>query len=136
MALRFLDTNVLLYTISAKPAEATKRQKAIAIIEPMDWAISAQVLQEFYANATKVSAGGVSPEAASVLLELFVQRVATATDTALVLQAAKLAQRHKISYWDAAIIAAAQRAGAGELLSEDLNAGQVFEGVTVVNPFA
>jgi predicted nucleic acid-binding protein len=44
--------------------------------------------------------------------------------------------RHQISYWDAAIIAAAKQTGCQTLYSEDLNAGQAYDGVTVVNPFA
>jgi predicted nucleic acid-binding protein len=57
------------------------------------------------------------------------------TDAALVLQAAETAERHRISYWDAAIIIAAERLGATTLYSEDLNDGQRYGSVTVVNPF-
>jgi predicted nucleic acid-binding protein len=136
MTLRFLDTNILLYTISVDPAEAAKRQTAIRWITPMDWVISAQVLQEFYANAVRKRTGGISVEAADVLLKQFIPRVKVAIDASLVAQAAQISQRHQLSYWDGAIVAAAMRSGAKELLTEDLNAGQVIEGVRVVNPFA
>jgi len=43
---------------------------------------------------------------------------------------------HRLSFWDALIVATATRCGATTLLTEDLNAGQVLEGVRIVNPFA
>ena len=46
------------------------------------------------------------------------------------------ARRWQVSYWDAAIIEAARMLDCDELMTEDLNAGQAFDGVTVVNPFA
>lgn len=134
--MRFLDTNILLYTISANPAESAKRQIAIDLVTPMDWVISAQVLQEFYANATRKRAGGISVQAANTLLSQFLPRAKVVVDATLVAQAAQLSQRHQISYWDAAIVAAAVRSGAQELITEDLNAGQVIDGVRLVNPFA
>jgi predicted nucleic acid-binding protein len=133
--MRFLDTNILLYTISANPAESAKRQIAIDIVASMDWVISAQVLQEFYANATRKRAGGISIEAANTLLRQFIPRAKVATDATLVAQAAQISQRYQLSYWDAAIVSAVIRSGAEELITEDLNAGQVIEGITVVNPF-
>lgn len=57
-------------------------------------------------------------------------------DASLVQQAIALHERHQLSYWDGAILAAAVRSGAKELLTEDLNAGQEIEGMRVVNPFA
>ncbi len=54
-ALRFLDTNVLLYSISAERAEAAKRDRAIALLECDDVALSVQVLQEFYVQATRTT---------------------------------------------------------------------------------
>ncbi len=53
----------------------------------------------------------------------------------LVMEAVDLRYRCQISYWDAAIIAAAKQMGCQTLFSEDLNPGQVYDGVTVVNPF-
>lgn len=135
MTQRFLDTNILLYTISANPAESAKRRIAIDIVVAMDWAVSAQVLQEFYANATGKRAGSISIDAANILLRQFIPRATVAVDAALVLKAAQISQQHQISYWDAAIVAAALRSGAEHLVTEDLNAGQVIEGITVINPF-
>jgi hypothetical protein len=51
--LRFLDTNILLYSISRDPIETTKRDRAVALIDEGDNALSVQVLQEFYVQATR-----------------------------------------------------------------------------------
>src|ERR1700746_3512064 len=50
---RFIDTNILLYSISRDPAEARKRDIAIALLDAEDIALSVQVLQEFYVQATR-----------------------------------------------------------------------------------
>lgn len=134
--LSFLDTNILLYLISSDPAEADKRQKALEIVVPMDWVISAQVLQEFYVNATRSRTGGISIEAANRLLRQFMPCATVAVDATLVGHAAQISQLHQLSYWDAAIVAAAVRSGATTLMTEDLNAGQVIEGIAIINPFA
>ena len=54
----------------------------------------------------------------------------------LVLEAVEIRARFGISYWDAAILAAAKQMGCHTVCSEDFNAGQDYDGVTVVNPFA
>jgi predicted nucleic acid-binding protein len=51
----FLDTNVLLYAISPNPEEAAKRAQADALLRREDGALSVQVLQEFYVQATRAS---------------------------------------------------------------------------------
>jgi len=48
IVVRFLDTNVLLYSISRAPEEAAKAERARALLEDDDWTLSVQVLQEFY----------------------------------------------------------------------------------------
>jgi predicted nucleic acid-binding protein len=53
----------------------------------------------------------------------------------LVLEAIDAKQRFGISYWDAAIVTAAKQMGCLTLYTEDLNPGQMYDGVTVVNPF-
>jgi predicted nucleic acid-binding protein len=69
----------------------------------------------------------------------FLQKLSTSQiaglDFALFEEAVKIYGRFQISYWDAAIIAAAKRLGATTLYSEDLTDGQNFDGVKVVNPF-
>jgi predicted nucleic acid-binding protein len=60
-ALRFLDTNVLLYSISRNPAEHSKRRIAEALLDFDDNALSVQVLQEFYVQATRSTRADALP---------------------------------------------------------------------------
>jgi predicted nucleic acid-binding protein len=55
-------------------------------------------------------------------------------DRVLLLEGIRLQEKWSISFWDALIIAAATRAKARELWSEDLNPGQFYEGVAAINP--
>ena len=73
-------------------------------------------------------------DAEATILQLLLRPVAE-SNAALVLEALRLKARYQLPYWDAAIVAAAMQLGATALYSEDLQAGQVFEGVQVVNPF-
>lgn len=131
----FLDTNVLVYAAANDPETADKRYRALALIESRDFALSAQVLQEFYVTVTRKLEVGLSAAQALEWIEQFEAFPCMPVDAGLVKVAAELAERFRISYWDAAIIAAAERAGAATLYSEDLNDGQRYGGVTVVNPF-
>jgi predicted nucleic acid-binding protein len=132
----FVDTNVLLYAGSNAADDQVKRQIARRLLAEPDIGFSAQVLQEFYAVAvTKLRLKMTHGEALAVLQSLAAFPVSPVTRN-LVLEAIDAKQRFGISYWDAAIIAAAKQMGCGTVYSEDLNAGQDYDGVTVINPFA
>jgi len=133
---RFVDTNVLLYAVSTAPAEADKTARARQLLEAEDLALSVQVLQEFYVQATRASrTGRLSHQQAAMLVEAF-QRYPVLDVTAELMRAAfDTADRFGISYWDAAIIEAARQLGCKTLLSEDLADGESYGGVTVENPF-
>lgn len=131
----FLDTNVLIYAVSSSPDEAGKKERALELIQDMDFGLSAQVLQEFYVNVTKKIAHPLSPEVAVDLLQQFRQFPLVQTDYPLVVAGVEVALRYGISYWDGAIVAAAETLGARTLFSEDLSHGQRYGGVRVVNPF-
>jgi predicted nucleic acid-binding protein len=133
----FVDTNVLLYSVSTDPGEATKRAAAEAIFDRRDLAVSAQVLGEFYVQATRPSRSGslTHQQATDVVISLGRYPVQPLTE-ALVTAALALKERYRISYWDAAILEAARAAGCDEVLSEDLSDGQDYDGITVRNPFA
>lgn len=135
--MRFLDTNVLLYAVSRAPAEADKRDCALALLEADDWVISVQVLQEFYVQATRTTKPDrLLPQQAAALIESWL-RFRVQDITLPILQAAMQSSvRFQLSYWDAAIIEAARAGGCSEVYSEDLNAGQSFGGIRIVNPFA
>ncbi|HAH11275.1 MAG TPA: twitching motility protein PilT [Alphaproteobacteria bacterium] len=133
----FLDTNIFLYAISETPGEEDKRAIATALIDNVRWGTSIQVLQEFLVQATRRKEGGqlALPDAAKLVrhwLNFPVQQI----NEAVFRRALLLTEKHKFSYWDSAIIAAALESRCDQLITEDLSHGQVIEGVRIVNPFA
>ncbi len=136
--MRFVDTNILLYAISKDPAERRKAEIAIDILDsPLEQlALSVQVLQEFYVQATRVSRQGALPHRlAEDYLDHWQALRVQDTTFALFRSAVASSRRFGISYWDAAIIEAARTMGCDTVLSEDLNDGQMYGGVRVRNPF-
>jgi predicted nucleic acid-binding protein len=132
----FVDTNVLLYAISRDPDEQSKAQRANEILARRDIALSAQVLQEFYVQATRESRSDrVSHAHAAGLVESFLRFNVAEITTGVVLAAMAARDRFGISYWDAAILEAARSLGCQLVLSEDLAHGRDYAGVRVANPF-
>jgi predicted nucleic acid-binding protein len=133
---RFVDTNVLLYAVSREDDEQRKAQHANEILDNGDIALSAQVLQEFYYQATRDSRRKhlTHEEAMGVIDSVRMCPIQTIT-LGLVLAATETKQRFQISYWDAAIIEAARALRCKVVLTEDLNDGQDYGGVRVENPF-
>ena len=134
--MRFLDTNVLLYAISTDSDEQDKHEEALDVLDSDDLALSVQVLQEFYVQATRTSKPThITHEQAVNLVESWM-RFQVQDNTVGVLRAALATRlRWGISYWDAAIVEAARAATCSTLLTEDLQDGMDFAGVRVVNPF-
>lgn len=131
----FIDTNVLLYAGSQAPEDGEKRRMALSILATPDIGFSAQVLQEFYVAAvTKQRLGMTHAEAIAVLNAISSFPVWPITKD-LVAAAILAKERHVVSYWDAAILVAARQLGCDTIFSEDLNHGQDYDGVRVVNPF-
>ena len=135
--MRFVDTNVLLYAVSRLPGDATKRGRARELLDSPELVLSAQVLQEFYVQATrpKGSSGLSHVEAVTFLSGLRHLPVQPIT-AGVVNDALALKERFQINYWDAAILAAARIAGCDSVYTEDLNPGQDYGGVRAVSPFA
>jgi predicted nucleic acid-binding protein len=131
----FLDTNILLYAASRNPADLAKKKIAIDLMADTQFGLSAQVLSEFYTVATKKADFRMTPDRALEWIETLEEFPCLAVDKGLVKIAAEASARHRISYWDGAILAAAQAMGAPVVYSEDLNHGQSYDGVTVRNPF-
>lgn len=131
----FVDTNILLYAGSNAPDDQAKRQVARQVLSQPGIGFSAQVLQEFYSAAvTKQRLKMTHDDAVAVLQSLAGFPVWPVTRE-LVLEAIAAKQRFGISYWDAAILTAAKQMGCHTVYSEDLNDGQDYDGVRVVNPF-
>jgi predicted nucleic acid-binding protein len=134
---RFVDTNVLLYAISRDPEERDKATRANEILTARDVALSVQVLQEFYVQATRVSRPDpLTHEQAARLVESFLRFPVLDITTELMLAAAATGQRFGVSHWDAAILEAARSLGCDVVLSEDLSDGRDYAGVRVQNPFS
>ncbi len=139
----FVDTNVLVYAASSAAEDKARRDVAHLGLELLDRsdlrAVGlACVLAEFYAVATSKSKLNLPHDDAVVacLNSRLVARIPACPITReLVMNAVDLRHRFGISYWDAAIIMAAKQMGCQTLYSEDLNHGQDYDGVTVVNPF-
>jgi predicted nucleic acid-binding protein len=133
---RFVDTNILLYAASKDPREAAKRAIALELLDAGDVAISVQVLQEFYVQATRPSRlGNLTHQQALALVEAWLRFPVQDLRVEILRAALSTTQRFQISYWDAAIVEAARALGCQEVLSEDLNAGQSYDGICVINPF-
>jgi predicted nucleic acid-binding protein len=133
----FVDTNLLLYGYDQDAKE--KHEMAVTWLKQL-WEtktgiISTQVLQEFYVNATRKISSPISPERArEILTDYLIWQVEINTPNTI-LVASNLQERHCLSFWDAMIVAAARQGGANILLTEDLNHGQVIEGIRIQNPF-
>jgi len=132
----FADTNILLYAGSQHPADAEKRKIALEILRLPDIGFSAQVMQEYFHVAFRKERLAITREEAFTALRAIARKAVAPITAELVLQAAKLSEHFGISYWDAAIIAAAQELGCEILYTEDLNHEQDYGGVQAINPFA
>jgi predicted nucleic acid-binding protein len=133
----FVDTNVLIYAEDrdAKGKHAVARALVLSLWDDQSGVLSVQVLQEFYVNVTrklKKPLGGA--KALEIVREYLTWTVVENTGKLLV-DAVKLQQKAQLSFWDAMIVQAAIDAGCERLYSEDMNAGQRFGSVVIVNPF-
>jgi predicted nucleic acid-binding protein len=131
----FLDTDVLVYAVSSAEPELAKSRKALELVQRSDFGLSAQVLQEFYVTVTRKIRKPLKPELAVALMEQYRVFPLVATDYPLIVSAVELALRYGISYWDGAIVAAAEALEAKVLYTEDLSHGQLYGSVRAVNPF-
>jgi predicted nucleic acid-binding protein len=132
----FLDTNILIYSISTDPKEARKRERAIELLDDDDGAVSVQVLQEFYAQATRVSRSDAIPhELAVELIESWMRFRVQDNTVSLLRSAFEIRRAYRFSFWDSTIIAAAINLDCDRLYTEDLKHGQRIDALTVVDPF-
>jgi predicted nucleic acid-binding protein len=129
----FLDTNILLYAASTAAAEKRKRDVARELLGRDGAGFSVQVLAEFFVNAT--SKFKLPEETVVRILESLESYTVLPVTESVFWSALAIRKRYQVSYWDSAIIAAAIELRCDTLYSEDLNHGQVYEGLKVVNPF-
>ncbi|MFN7974843.1 MAG: PIN domain-containing protein [Acidobacteriota bacterium] len=133
----FVDTNVLVYARDAAAGE--KQEKAAAWMRHL-WTtragrISVQVLQEFYVTVTRKLHHPVPSKVAREDIRDLMAWHPVPMNGALLERAFPLEDRHRLSFWDSLVVAAAAAAGCSVLLSEDLQHGQDLDGVRVQNPF-
>ncbi len=131
----FLDTNILVYSIDQ--SDSVKKEKCRELIRGLIAAnnavISTQVMQEFYVAAT--SKLGADPLLIKDILRSL-ERIETIVVTpALIKEAIDCSIIHRLSFWDALIVACADSAQCAVLLTEDLNDGQIIRSVRIENPF-
>jgi len=132
----FLDSNILIYSISDDGADARKRERAIEVLKIRDAALSVQVLQEFYVQATRRSRSSpLSHDLAVKFIRSWLRFKVQEMTVPVMIGALEIKAAHRISYWDAAVVSAARVLGCRELLSEDMSHGQQIDGVRIVNPF-
>ncbi len=130
----FIDTNILVYAHDRRAGAKHSRARELILRMWSDSVIpniSAQVLHELFVNLLKKGATQVE---ASQACEYYCSWRVIENDKALFLTATQKMKRYQLSFWDSLIIAAAQKARATVLWSEDLNPGQNFDGVIVKNP--
>jgi predicted nucleic acid-binding protein len=131
----FVDTNILFYAQDLK--SGLKRDRAKRLIQDL-WdsgtgVLSTQVLQEFCVSARRLGPELPVDEVRRLLQSFLSWEIVVNTGQS-VLGALEIEARYKISFWDALIVHAAQASGADILYSEDLNDGQMYGSVRVVNP--
>ncbi len=136
-AMRFLDTNVLIYAVSSADEDADKQQRAISLLTARDLALSVQVLQEFYVQATRSSRPGALTHREAVNFMEALHRFRVQSVTSDVMRTAfAVRERFKLSYWDSAVLAAARACGCDAVYSEDMSSEQDYDGLRVIDPFA
>jgi predicted nucleic acid-binding protein len=133
----FLDTNILVYANDG--TNATKQTTAIRLIAEgirnEQAVVSTQVLSEFWVRVTQKIHITLDEEKAEKEIDRFKAMRIVSIEYDTVRAAIHLQKRLQISYWDSLIISAAAIAGCRVVYSEDLNTGQSYNGLSIVNPF-
>lgn len=131
----FLDSNVVVYANDRKSKR--KQGRAIEVITSLmrgqNGVASLQVMQE-YANIALTKLKQDTNIVLRQLRLLETMRIVTPTPD-IVRRQIEIRETYRISFWDAGIVAAAEEARCDAILSEDLNAGQFYAGIQVVDPF-
>lgn len=132
----FIDTNVFLYAISDLAEEQEKTIRARDLLLNESWGWSVQVAGEFFVAATSPKRQfQLSPSQAAEFIKTWLNFPTAAIGSSTLLRALEIQQRFGLSYWDAAIIAAASELECHTLYTEDLSDGQDYDGVVAINPF-
>lgn len=133
----FFDTNMLVYLFDNRdPEKKIRAQQVFAQESERGRAVlSTQVLQEFYWAVTRKLASPLPEEVAEERVRDFCELPLVRVDAPMILAAIARSRSQSFTFWDALIVEAALRVGAGHLLTEDLQHGQRIGGLVVENPF-
>ncbi|MBI5583763.1 MAG: PIN domain-containing protein [Deltaproteobacteria bacterium] len=133
----FLDTNILVYAYDRHDLRKQGIAQALLMdgMENESAVLSVQVLGEFFTVVTRQIKQPMTTAEAKEAIDLFSNFFVQEVDLALVERAIDTHKMCRISYWDALIISAAERAGCQRILSEDLNDGQLYHSIRIANPF-
>jgi predicted nucleic acid-binding protein len=125
-----------LYSISTTRAERAKRARALELLDEDEVGLSVQVLQEFYVQATRPSRPDpLQHDIAAGLIAAWTRFRVQVINLQILVTAMRIKDRHGFSYWDSAIIAAAQALGCDAVYTEDMQDGRQIGEVTIINPF-
>jgi len=132
----FIDTNILVYSLDTndKAKHERARQVLQKIIEKHQPVISTQVINEFFVVATKKL--HADPIVVKNIIHNFRNMEIVNSDSQLIEEAIDISVISQLSFWDSLVIAAAEKSNCESVFSEDLNAGQNYRGVVVLNPLA
>jgi predicted nucleic acid-binding protein len=133
----FVDTNILVYAHDADAGEkhAAAAQAVADLWESRNGILSTQVLQELYITLTRKVTSPVTGTVARRLVRNYLTWDLVLNDGAIILYAGEIADNYQLSFWDGLIVAAAYSKNAAIILTEDMNHGQVVEGIRIENPF-
>ena len=136
-AAHFLDTNILVYAYdrSAEQKHNLAAQLMESCWENENGCISIQVLQEFFVTVTRKIATPMDHQTARQIVADLTQWHLHAPNASDLLQAIDLQMSYQLAFWDALVVQSAASLGCKKLFSEDLNHGQVYGDVQVINPF-
>jgi len=138
MSGEFVDTNVLVYAHDSTAGRKRDLAKEIVLrlSRERTCMISVQVLVEFYVTVTRKVARPLRHDEALAILSDLATWTVFAPSAIDAIEGMRIAERYRISPWDAMIVRAAAEQGASVIWSEDLAHGRSYEGVPVRNPFA
>ena len=133
----FVDTNIIIYAhdLDSGPKHDIAKTIIEDLWEEKSGILSTQVLQEFYVNITRKIPTPLLPAQARGVIENYLVWRVELNGPETILLASEIEERYNLSFWDSMIVAAARNAEAEKILTEDLNPGQILEGILIENPF-
>lgn len=133
----FVDTNILVYAHDMDTGDRHARASAIieSLWEAETGVTSTQVLQEFYVTVTRKIKYPLKPAQTREIILNYLSWPIQVNDPEMTIRASEIGEKHNLSFWDALIIAAALQLQAKKIITEDLNPGQIIEGILIENPF-